>query len=343
MADLKSDRFHISIATSTLVKIVLVGLALWFLYIIRDILTVLFIAIVFAALMDPFADWFSKRHIPRGLAVLIVYIVFFGSFALGVILIIPAIVTESRELGSRLGDLLTWAGEGFAKLQMVPTNGVLENFQNLFSTPGNVVNAWSGIFNTVTGFFGGIVSFFMILVLSFYLVVEEDALRKTVKLLLPFKYHTEIAAVTNKVQKKVGDWLKGVIFLGFIIGVVTYVALIIAGMPYALVLAVLAGITELIPYVGPVFAAIPAVFLGVSESFTMGLVVLAIYVGIQQLENLFLVPKVMQRAVGLNPVVSIVALIAGFKVGGVLGALIALPIVVSLEVIVREYLDRRAK
>ncbi len=342
--DIKGEQINFNIASSAIVKVILVIIALWFLYLIRDLLVVLFVSLVFAALIDPLASWFSRHQIPRSLAVLIVYVIIFGFLTLGVVLIIPPLVSESQELGTRFGVILEKFGNGYLKLQPSSGGGLLSNLENILSSfEVGVSRAWSGVFNTITGFFGGIVSFFLILVLTFYLVVEENAMRAMLKAVLPACYHAEMNSLITKIQKKVSSWLKGQLLLGLIIGVVTYVALLIVQMPYALVLAFIAAITELIPYIGPVFGAIPAVFLAFTDSPIKGLIVLAVYIGIQQLEKVFLVPKVMQKTLGLNPVVSIVALVAGFKVGGILGAFLALPVVAGLDVIVREFLEKRSK
>lgn len=348
MSDLssKSEQINFNLTSSAIVKVILVILALWFLYLVRDLLVILFVSLVFAAMIDPLASWLARHHIPRSIAVLIVYVIVFGLLTLGVVLIIPPLVSESQELGERFGVLLEKIsnGTGFLKVKLTPESGFLNNLENILSSfETGLGRAWAGVFNTITGFFGGIVSFFLILVLTFYLVVEEGAMRAMLKAALPSRYHAEMNSLITKIQKKVSSWLKGQLFLGLIIGVVTYIALLLVQMPYALVLAFIAAITELIPYIGPVFGAIPAVFLAFIDSPIKGLIVLAVYVGIQQVERVFLVPKVMQKTLGLNPVVSIVALVAGFKVGGVLGALLALPVVAGLDVVVREYLERRNK
>lgn len=343
-SDPKSEQIHFNIAPGAIIKVVLVIFLFWFLYLIREILAILFVSLVFSALIDPFADWFARRRIPRSFAVLIVYIIFLGLLTLSVVLIIPPVLTEASELGAKFGLLAQKLSNGFGQFQINPGAGMFKNLEQIFSSfEGGVSRAWSGVFNTITGFFGGIVSFFLILVLTFYLVVEENALRRMLKAVLPSKYHSDASNLIAKIQQKVGAWVKGQLFLGLLIGIMTYVALLVAQVPYALVLALIAGVTELIPYIGPVFGAIPAVFLALTDSPLKGLIVLLIYVGIQQFEKIFLVPKVMQKAIGLNPVVSIVALIAGFKVGGVLGALLALPVTSALDVVLREYLERRIK
>ncbi len=340
--DSKDGKFYFNISAASIIKLALAVLLFWFLYLIKDVLAIVFVSLVFAALIDPFASWFARHHVPKAVAVIVIYVIFFGLFAVGTILIIPPLIAESKELGENFGSILAKLNHWFPKLQFSSSDGFFGNLGNIISAfSGSLSSAWLGLFNTVSNFLGGLVAFAMVIVLTFYLVVEENALKQMAKFILPAKYHSETALVLVKVQKRVGGWVKGQLALGGLVGLMTYIGLLIIDVKYALVLALIAGLTELIPYIGPVFGAIPAVFLAFSDSPVKGLIVLALYFGVQQFEKLFLVPKVMQKTLGLNPVVSIVALVAGFKIGGVLGVLLSLPLVAALDVVLHEYVERK--
>ena len=176
----------------------------------------------------------------------------------------------------------------------------------------------------------------MVLVLTFYMVVEEDNARRFVKSLAPVEYQPFLAQLFTKMQKKIGAWLRGQIVLAVVIGIASYIGLTILGVPYALVLALIAGLFEVVAYVGPIFATIPAAIIGFSVSPLMGVLVIILYLVIQQLEGNVLVPKIMQRVTGLNPIISIVALLIGVKLGGIMGAIFAIPIATMVSVILEE-------
>jgi predicted PurR-regulated permease PerM len=221
-------------------------------------------------------------------------------------------------------------------------HGVLKELDSGVSAiKDNLSQILGSVFSTVASVFGGIVSFFVVLVITFYMTVEETALKRTITFILPEKYHPFTLQLINKVQRKIGDWLKGQLLLSLILGILVYVGLLILGVQYALVLAVVAAIGEFIPYLGPVIAAIPAIFLTFAESPLKGVFVLILYVIIQQIENQILVPKVMQRVVGLNPIISIIALLVGAKIAGIVGVILAIPVATAISVIANEIWQAR--
>jgi len=204
----------------------------------------------------------------------------------------------------------------------------------------NFSNSLSSLFTTVKGFFGGVVTSVVILVLTFYMVAEGEKVHKFLKSLAPVEYQPYIAEITRKMQKKIGAWLRGQLLLGFIIGLASYIGLSILGVKYALLLAVIAGFFELIPYIGPILSAVPAVIIAFSQAPMLALVVLGLYLLIQQTENHLLVPKIMEKATGLNPIVSILALMIGVKLGGIAGAFFAIPLAMMLTVIVEDIFQK---
>lgn len=327
--------FDIHISVWTIFKVALAVLALFLIWKLWGIIVMVFIALALAALIDPFADWFEKRRIPRALAVLVIYVVLFGLLGLALISLIPPILTEVSELVKNFGGLWERAVGAFVNVQEVSARyGVEQNIESaLRSFETGLSNAIGSALGTIRGFFGGIVSFVIVLVLTFYMVVEQDAVRKALRAVAPPDYHAYLSGLATRMQHKIGLWLRGVLVLMLVIGVLSYIGLLILGVDYALVLALVAGLAEVIPYAGPIIAAIPAVILAFAQEPIKGLFVIVLYFAIQQLENNLLVPKVMQRAVGLNPVVSIVALLIGAKLAGVLGAVLAIPVATALSVL----------
>lgn len=317
----------ISVSTMTFVKVVLIVLGLWFLWYVRDVVAMLLVAVLLAALIDPFADWFAKRRIPRALAVILVYILLGVIAAAVIVLLVPVIIEQGTQLfgSGPFANALTSAVDRMRSLF-----DVQRFVESLLS--GQVTSVTS-VFTQIGVFLNGFVALFVVLVLAFYMVVEEDTAKMVFRHLAPVEYQPYIAQLITKMQSKIGAWLRGQLLLGLVIGVASYVGLSLIGVKYALLLAVIAGLFEIVPYVGPTLSVIPAFVVGFVQSPAIGLAVLLLYVVIQQLENNLLVPKIMQKVTGLNPIVSIVALLVGIKVGGLVGAMLSIPIATMFAVI----------
>lgn len=324
----------ISISTSTLLKILAIAAGLWFLWFTREIVIMVLIAILFAALIDPFADWFAKRKVPRALAVLIVYLLIVALVLLIGFWFVPIIGGQFVQLFESISSSDGFLFQSLDRVQSFTAQyGLQENVRSaLQGLQNSVSSSVASIFTTVRGVFGGIAALFVILVLTFYMVVEEAAARRLFKNLAPEEYQPFLSQLFARMQNKVGAWLRAQMLLGLIIGVAVYIGLSILGVHYALLLAILAGVLEFVPYIGPVMSIVPAIIISAAQSPMLAVFVLVLYLVIQQIENHLLVPKVMQRVTGLNPVVSIIALLLGIKLGGFIGAVLSIPIVAMASV-----------
>lgn len=333
---------NINISVWTIIKIVLTLVGLVLAYYLREIFAIVFVAFMLAALIDPLADWFEKHKIPRGLAVLLICVVLFGAFTGMIFLLIPPILDQITEFSRDFAGYWEKISLSFASLERWGAEkGISESIRNsVVSLEAGIAKWVSGLFATITGIVGGIAAFVVILVLTFYMVVEEEAIKRIIRDLLPEKRWDYAIARGSEVKKKLGDWLRGQLVLCCIIGLFVYIGLLILGVDYALALGVFAGFTEMIPYVGPVLGAIPAVFLAFADSPVKAFFVVVFYFIIQQLENNLLVPKVMQKATGINPVVSIIALLIGVKLAGFIGVLLAIPLTTAASVFVKDFYSK---
>ncbi len=339
---------YINITTMTIVKIVLVLLLFYFLYLIREILAVLFISLILASAVDPWVDWLQARKVPRAVGIFLIYVAMFAAVIVVIYLVVPPIVVQVNELAHNFPAIFEKVISGVESLRQFSLEyGILDNLKNsLASITGNLQGAAGGVLSTVSGIFGGIVTFFLILVITFYMVVEENAMKKVVWSVVPEQHQVYVMQLINRMQKKVGLWLRGQLILSFIIFCLIFAALetihLVTGqMEYALVLALLAGLTEFVPYLGPIMAAIPAIFLALTQSPLLAVIVGLTYYVIQLAENNIIVPKLMQKVVGLNPIVSIAVLIIGFKIGGIVGAVLSIPVATAVSVFVRDIFERR--
>lgn len=328
--------FNLSILN--LLKIAGVILVIIFLYLIRDILAIIFVAAILAAALDPWVDRLQEKKIPRPVSILALYVIGLGVIVLALILIVPVMTTELRSLANNFPIYYEKVLDAFGQFResTVATN----SFTNILeSWAANLGQTGKSVFSTLSGIFGGIIFLIAILVITFYLIVEKDNMRRFIESVTPKKYHAYAIQLYNRVQKKIGSWLSGQLSLMIIVAILVYIGLLILGVRYTLLLALIAGLTEIIPYVGPTIGAIPAILIALTDSPFKALLVVILYVIIQQLENSVIVPKVMKRAVGLNPIVVIVVILIGGKIAGILGALLAVPIATIASVLLKDFFE----
>lgn len=320
--------------TQIILKIVITVLSLWVLWLLRDLVLILLLALVLASAMEPMVDYFKLKRVPRSLSVLAVYVVVLGFFGLMIALITPIIIDQFSAISSNLpnytNELLTkfpWLNYFFHNLDLTSILKELSQFGS----------GESSLFSRTLGVFSGILAFVSTLVIAFYLSVEEDGLKKFIKTLVPNTQQEFTYNLVSKIQKRLGRWVLGQFILAFSIFVLTWVGLSILGIQNALFLALIAGALEIVPYMGPILSAIPAMLIAFTQSPVLGLGVLVLYGVIQKTEGLILVPKVMQKTIGVSPIVILLALLAGFKLAGVAGLLLAVPLVGIFTVIIEEW------
>ena len=342
---MSQEKRVISISTGTMIRAVLVLFGVWFIYATRALIGVLLVSILLAAALDPIVDWFEKKRIPRSVTVTLLYVLIFLALAVLLLAIIPPMIVESRAVAENFGGIWNKVVSSFDALRSISARYGLEaSFQgSIDALNDSLTGSFANLFSTVTGALSGIASFFVMLVISFFLVVEKDSVRKIVNSFLPKQHHEYVGSMLIKMQHKVGQWLIGQLVLMVFIGVLFYIGLLIFGVKYALLLAVLAAVFEIVPYLGPVAAAVPAVFFATVDSPTKGILVLIYYLLIQRVEHMLLVPKIMQRTTGLNPIMVILALGVGFAVGGIAGGILSIPVAAALNTLLNDYLERQNK
>ncbi len=333
-------RTVINISTSTLIKIVAVGLLLLALYAVQDIILILLVSMVLASAMDPLVEWLYRRaKFPRGLSVILVYVVFIAVVAAVFYFLIPPMVSQFNQLASRLEG---FRGEFTARTstlgKVLDQLGITSGFSALGQ---NFAKLTANFFQTTLGVFGGVIRVIAVLVISFYLISSENGMKNFIKSLVPFKHQAYALSLTDKIQRKIGYWLLGQLILSGFIFLLIFIGLTILGVKYALALALLAGLLEIVPYLGPSLSAVPAVFVAFVQSPPLALLVILLYIVVQQVENYILVPKIMGRSVGANPVIILLAVLVGFKLAGILGMLLAVPIVAAFGVFLSDFRESR--
>ncbi len=333
--------YKLDITYSSIFRVLGVILGLLFLYIIRDIIALVIVSLFLAAAIMPWVNWFHKHNIPRALAVLIIYLIVFAGVSFIFFLIIPPLAQQISMLANSFPQYfqkLILGVEEIEKFSRDASQAV--NTENLVSyVQGVLGNAAKGVFSVISSFFGSMVFLVATLVLTFYMVLNEELLVRSAKLITPAKHRKYVGDFIKRSQKKLGDWLRGQLFLMLAIAVFTYIGLLILGIKFALVLALIAGLLELIPYAGPILSAIPAIILALNISPIKAVLVIVLYFIIQQAENHILVPKVMEKAVGLNPIITIIAILIGAKLFGIMGAILAVPVATLVNMFLEDFKD----
>lgn len=312
------------------VMLAVLGLAL--VWQIRDVLALFFVIAVLVAAIAPVVDRWSEK-IPRLFAVLLIYLIIAVILSAAGLLIVPPLVHEVGQLSLRFPDYFGRVGSFFGGLGDVlgfSTQG-LETFSQ------GLVNITSTLYSTTVGVIGTIIGFFTIAVVTFYLLLEKRGLRNLIASYLPTKQRARFTSLLHEIGIKMGGWLRGQLLLALIVGVIDFIGMLIIGVPFALTLGVWAAFTEIIPYLGPVLGAIPAVIIAFVDTPIKGLLTLILFIVVQQIEANILAPKVMGKAVGLSPVVIIFAILIGAKLGGIAGVILAVPAAAAISVLVKEY------
>jgi predicted PurR-regulated permease PerM len=318
----------LNISSGTIIRTILIGFSFYLIYILRDILLVVLTAVTITAAIEPINRLLIKRKVPRVLAVVMVFLsiglVVAGGFyfflptfisdVLGILDSLPRYV-DTTNLLSPLSD--TSFG---ASLPNLSIRNIVESLSSTFS------DVTGGLFSTISGFFGGIISFILIVVLSFYLSVQEDGVGNFLRVITPDHYEKYILDLWRRSEKKIGLWLQGQMLLGIIIGILTYLGLSILGVKSALFLALIAMVLELIPIFGIILAIIPAFAVALSDGgATLAFLVIGLYVIIQQFENHLIYPLVVRKIVGIPPILVILTLIIGLKLAGFIGIILSIP------------------
>ena len=342
----------ISISAGTIAKVILICLLFVVLYIIRDIVLVVLTAIVIASAVEPAARRLIKWGIPRIFSVFLIYIVVGLALAGIVYTFVPLLLQDSSNFLSsvpRYADSISlWSPSGSQAIttaanSVAPgvnaTNAVAQQLASssfsisnaIDQVNGAISNISGGFFNTVSFVFGGVLSFILIVVISFYLTVQENGIEKFLRIVTPIRHEKYALDLWRRTQNKIGLWMQGQVVLMLLVGILVYLALTVLGVHNALLFAFLAGLMELIPLFGPVISAIPVVASTyVDGGLSLALVIVGVYLIIHQFENHLIYPLVVTKIVGVPPILVILSLIIGFELAGFLGIILSVPIAATL-------------
>ena len=315
----------IEISHRTIVFIIAFLALLWALYQIRGVILLAFIGVILMSALNPGVDWLERWRVPRVVTILLFYILIIAGVSGVVAILIPPLVEQTSKLIAVTPQLLSrW---GWLRVDST----VL--IQQLGSVPSNVLRLAVGAVNNV-------IVVFTLLVFTFYLMMERRNLKHHLRVAFGSDGEAKAEKFVDDIEKELGRWIRGQLFNMTLVGILCYLGLRLLGVEFALPLAILAGLFEIIPNMGPIVSMIPAIILALATAPTLALGVAALYFAVQQLQAQIITPKVMQQAVGFNPLVTMLGLMGGFALGGLAGAILALPVILVAQVSVKTWYNK---
>jgi len=333
----------VDVGTRLLLRAALLAGGIYLLFLLRDVVMVVLFAVLTAAALTPAVNKLREWGLSRTAAVILSYtVLLFGGVAI-IGVCIPVLFIEIKDFLTqwpRYAEQLSVFLSGFDTYAR--NFGVSVDRQALSATfEGSVAEWFGGFFSTTLNLFQGFIHAIGFFFLALYLSLEEKGIEKFFLMLTPDEYHTHALSLASRMQGKVSQWLFGQALLMLIAFAIYYIGLLIIGVPYALAIAFFGGLMEIIPYIGPVLAAIPAIIIGLLYSPGLGLAALIFYLIAHQVEAHIIAPQVMKRSANLNPVVLIIAILVGIELGGPLGVILAVPMTMVLSVFVEDIFEKR--
>jgi predicted PurR-regulated permease PerM len=302
---------------------------LWGISLLAQPLALLAFAITLAESLAPIANWLD-RWLPRALAVVLVYLALLLVLAAIGYALIPTLASQIREASSRIPDLIKIIQEWLASRNLQIGGNVLNA---LTSQIGSVSSA---LVSLPIAIFSSLFDIVLIFFISIYWLIQAPAILDFFLSLFPGGRRERAGSVVGKMGREMGGFIRGAFLDGLVIGASTYIGLLALGIDYALVLGMLAGLLEFIPWVGPIIAAVPVVGSALLQSPTKALLALGFILVLHQFEGNIVLPNIMYTQTEISPLLVILALLAGGAIGGILGAIIAIPLAAALRVFVRE-------
>lgn len=330
----------LDISWETIAKVLVAIFVLYFIYLTKEIALWFFFALAMSVLLAPAINFLRKLWIPKLLAVVLVYVSIFGILGILIYLIAPTFMFELKQLSQHLPGYFVQISP-FLQQIGIDTAQTFDNFTQLLVT--GLAQGSKGVLGAIAVFFGGIYSTIFILTTAFFLSLEEEAFERFLTLVLPRKYEENIVALFQRAQNKISGWFGARILSCIFVGVASFIVFYIFGVKYALILALIAGILNFVPYIGPwVTTALLIVFIAVSSGSWMTVLYVLIAVTlVQEVENKILTPVLMKKMVDVPPVLVLISLLVGAKLFGFLGTIFAVPVFGIIFEFLKEFLEKR--
>lgn len=337
---------------STTLKVVAVLLGIWIVYALRNIIAYFLFAFIIASALRPGIDFLEKKKVPRIVSGIFIFVLFLALVVLVFTLVLPSLIREVNNFLNSSPEISQNFINVIKRIEGTMKINLLDSIKGSFSTVlQGLGKSFTSAFGVISKFFGGLFNAMFIIIISFYFSVEKKTAERVSKLIASGNKHNEkkILDAWKRAENIAGRWLFSYLILGTIVGFLVYIGLSLIGVRYALVLAVLAGVLEIIPLLGPILAgAIGAVLTLLQGGVLLAVWTVLIFIVVQQLENFLIVPLVMKKRIDLHPILVIVVIFVASKVFGALGAILSIPIVATIIALVKEnysdyFIERKVK
>lgn len=320
----------IVISTRTILIVLTAILVLWLLVQIGNILLAIFVSLILTLGLNSLVDWVTKQKLSRALSVTLTYIFFLGLVVGIFVLALPPMVGQLQKLVERLPAYVS-------SISLPGLELVGEQFLN--TLVAEISKGTGDVLKMTLTVFSNAFSVVTVLVLTFYFLLDYPNLKTRFLGLYTKESKDRVGRLANEIEEKIGGWLRGQVFLMLVVGLASFVGLSLLRIDYALSLAVIAGFLEIVPMIGPIVSFVPAAIVASAKSPLSVALVALLYILIQQLESNFVVPKVMQKVVGFSPIVTLIAIMIGGKLFGILGVLLSIPTTLMGYLIIRSLLE----
>ena len=333
----------ITIQSGTIVRTLVILALAYALWTLRDLALLIITAIVIASAIDPGVDFFRRMKIPRVIAVLGMYLAVFGALFAAVYYLLPPFLADLQGVISQIPQYLSTLDGPLSNfstiLPAVEQGHELETVLNsILAFQSNFGGAPEGTFQLVTAIFGGITSFLIVIVLSFYFAMRDTGVEDFLRIVTPTKREEYVVGLWLRARVKIGLWMQGQVISSLLVGATAYVGLVLLGVPYAFFLALLTAAFEIIPIFGSILAALPAVMVGFSFGGTsFALLVVLIYIVVNQIEAHIIQPLVVNKVVGIPPLLVIISILVGAQLAGFVGVILAIPVAAALREFLNDY------
>jgi len=325
------EKYQLEVSYQSILRVVFVLAIAAFLFMIQKILLALFAALVVSAITNPLVDWAENKKISRTITTMFVYIAIFIFLGLAFYWIIPTLIMEIKDLALHFPQYIA---ENVAKYPFLEQYSIKENITKFTISTSSLIKAQSfDIFLSTVSFLSNLFYIFFALAVAFYLTVEKSLVKTYLRKIVHKDHHGDLIKILDEIESKMGRWFIGQVALSVFSGAAIFTGLTLLGVPFALPIAVLAAILRFIPYLGGLISDSVGILIAFLSSPALGVAAFLMYYIIQQIEGYIIIPIVMSQTVGLNPVVVIVAVVIGGEIGGITGALLAIPITIVLGIL----------
>ena len=329
---------QITISWVTLWRVVAMLVLVVTLFLVREVVVLVFIAVVLSSAIYAPVRFLEKKGIPRTLSVMTIFLLSAALIGLVLYALVPVALIQFQFLLNNVDQLKT------PLLEVVGASDLIAQLEHsITSTFDTILAGGSAFFSFLSKFLGNVFFVAVALVLSFYLSISKKGVERFLRAILPKSQEQYAINLFVRTRRKLGRWLGGQLILSILVGGLTFIGLAILGVEYALALGVLAAILELVPYVGPIAIGVIAFLVTLPQSLTTALLVVLITFIIQQVENNVLVPIVMSKAVDTDPVVVVIALLAGASLAGLVGMILAVPATIVIQEVIDGWSEKKQK